>query len=297
MALFFAGCGNKNAPDTKAPVLPRIGIIDMQKAVEGHPKYNQVTILQQEYDLLAAKLERELRQSADTTLLSDFSQPGQAMEQVNRALEQEFNSKMAAKQNEVNEILTAKAQGFQQQLSDEFKAYSEQVDAEYNPQIFNLQLKMKTVQITQEEGAALQSQMEKLQQERAEKLNRKHQELAGRMEQLMAPEKAAAEKTMNAYAQEVQTLLSQKATEKGAELSKRQNPLPVPDGSLSTQAQQQLTAKRQEIEALQQYIVENIRTQTGKVAVAKGLDAVITKVLVNVSAVDITDEVIAQCNK
>ena len=117
------------------------------------------------------------------------------------------------------------------------------------------------------------------------------------MEQLMAPEKAAAEKTMNAYAQEVQTLLSQKATEKGAELSKRQNPLPVPDGSLSTQAQQQLTAKRQEIEALQQYIVENIRTQAGKVAVAKGLDAVITKVLVNVSAMDITDEVIAQCNK
>lgn len=299
VTLVFAGCGSKAAPEAKAPVPATMGMIDMQKAVQGHPKYQQVMALQQEYDSMAAKLESELRQSREVTLpsTSDVLASQEGMEQVHKNLEQEFNSKMAAKQEELNQGLAEKSQGIQAQLAEEFRSYNEAVDEEYNPQLFNLQLKLKTVQVSKEEADLLQKQMDALQQERGEKLNRKHQELAKRMEEQMAPAKAEAQKSMERYSQELNNQLSQKAAEKNQEMTARSLPSIMATKEPSPEAQQQLVAKRQEIEALQQYIVENIRTQVASIAVAKGLETVITKVLVNVNAVDITDEVIAQCNK
>ena len=51
------------------------------------------------------------------------------------------------------------------------------------------------------------------------------------------------------------------------------------------------------MQALQDSIIENIKDKTGKVAVDRGFEAVLTNALVNVSGVDITDAVIAECNK
>jgi len=55
--------------------------------------------------------------------------------------------------------------------------------------------------------------------------------------------------------------------------------------------------KKQEIAALQDLIIVNITEKTAKIAAESGYEAVLTNVTVNVSAVDITTQVIAECNK
>ena len=58
--------------------------------------------------------------------------------------------------------------------------------------------------------------------------------------------------------------------------------------------EQQLAQKKQEIALMQDMIVNDIADKAGKVAVAKGLQVVFKDYRVNASAVDITDEVIAE---
>ncbi|MBP2627219.1 MAG: outer rane chaperone Skp (OmpH) [Firmicutes bacterium] len=301
-ALFTAGCGTKQAQDTKAPG-PQVGIIDMNKAIKSHPKYNQLMVLGQQADTLAAQLEAQQlanQQSAATQggSIPDMSQ--NQMAELNKAFEQEFNAKMSAKQEELNPKITAKADTIRRLLSDEMNAYNDQLDKEYQPQIFNLQLKLKTVQLAKEEAAVLQAELEKIQTQRSEALAAKQAQLAARMDELLAPEKAAVEQQLAAYAKQLNEEISKQAAAKQAEIVARNNEQQIPAAQVEqapSQIQEQLAMKHQEIQALQGYIIANITEKTAKVAAESGFEAVLTNVAVNISAVDITTQVIAECNK
>ena len=295
-ALFIAGCGTKKTEDTKAPAAPQVGIMDMNKAVKGHPKYSQLMSLGQQADAMAVQLEAQ-QSTADRgalgTSASEMSQ--NQITELNKAFEQEFNAKMSAKQEELSPRIVAKADAVRRLLSEEMQKYSDQLDKEYQPQIFNLQLKLKTVQLGKEETAVLQTELERIQAQRSEALGLKQGQLAARMDELIAPEKAAVEQQLAAYAKELNEEISKKAAVKQAEIAARGNEPPRAD--LPSQIQEQLVMKQQEIEALQGSIIANITDKTAKVATESGFEAVLVNVAVNISAVDITTQVIAECNK
>lgn len=299
-ALFIAGCGTKQAVDTKAPA-PKVGIIDMNKAVKGHPKYNQLMSLGQQADTMAAQLEAQQLASARGT--SDTSISGMSqnqMTELNKGFEQEFSAKMSAKQEELNPRIVARADAIQRALSDEMQTYSDQLDKEYQPQIFNLQLKLKTVQLAKEEATVLQAELEKIQAQRSEALSAKQRQLAARMDELLAPEKAKVEEQLAAYAKELNEEISKKAAVKQTEIVARGNEQQMSAAQTdqaSSSIQKQLAMKQQEIQALQGSIIANITEKTAKVATEGGIEAVLINVAVNVSAVDITTQVIAECNK
>jgi len=298
--LFIAGCGTKQAEDTTAPA-PQVGMIDMNKAIKAHPQYNQLMTLGQQADTIAAQSEAQQLAAArqnPATSSPDMSQ--NQLAGLNKASEQEFSAKMSAKQDELSPRIAAKADAARRTLSAELKAYSDQLDKEYQPQIFNLQLKLKTVQLGKEETAALQTELEKVQAERSAALATKQTQLAGRMDELVAPEKAAVEEQLAAYAKQLNAQISQQAAAKQAEIvgrSNEQQQIPVAPDQGTNGAQEQLAMKKQEIAALQDSIIANIIDKTGKVAAESGFEAVLTNVAVNVSAVDITAQVIAECNK
>ncbi len=250
--------------------------------------------MQQQLDILTAQSQTKQQTQASQSE-ANVSTGGTVDAGLNTALGQEFKAKMDAKQAELTAGLRTKADQLRSDLTAELKTYSDEVDKEYQPQIFSLQLKLKTVRLDKEEMAALQSQLDTLQKERTTKLSAKEQEQAARMDAVMAPEQAAAEQQMKAYSQQLNTELSQKAAAKTAEITARnitQQPQPA-DSSV----EQQLTAKRQEIDALEQAIVQDVTDKVGKIASEKGIDTVITGVAVNVNATDITDLVIAECKK
>ncbi|WP_285719224.1 molecular chaperone Skp [Pelosinus sp. IPA-1] len=300
LMMLVAGCGTKKDQDTKAPAQPQVGIIDMNKAVKAHPKYNQFLTLEKQANTIAAKVEQAAITQQNQSNQTMPEMPQGNMAELNKAFEQEYNEKMAVKQNEMNTRLAAKEAALHKTLSEELKVYSEEVDKEFQPQIFNLQLKLKTVQLTKEETTSLQGQLETLQTQYAKKMDEKQAQLVKQMEQAMAPEQAAVQEELGAYSNQLNQELSKQAAAKEAEIAVRstqQTTIPDSTKLVDDDLSQQLEMKQQEMRALQDSIIENIKDKTGKVAVERGFEAVLTNALVNVSGVDITDAVIAECNK
>jgi len=296
VAAFTAGCFNKSAKDTNA-IPASVGVIDMTKAVQAHPKYQQLIVLKQQLNTLIAQA--QAKQQPISSLSS--AKPLQDHAALNTALEQEYKEKMSAKQSELHQALVAKADQLRSQLATEFKEYTEEIDKEYQPQIFSLQLKLKTLQLSKEEMASFQAELEKLQQTRSEKLTAKEKQLSEQMDKTMAPEQVAVEQELAAYSQQLNNQLAQKAAAKGAEIEAR-NSFSAADANAAAvsnmrELEQQAGMKRQEISALEQAIIQDVRDKAAKVAAERQLDTIIANVQINVNAMDITEAVIAEFKK
>lgn len=303
VSLLAAGCFNKSGKDTNTPVVPQIGVVDVNKALKSHPKYQELITLQQEYNALAAKLEaaHSLAGDSSSTEMPGLAQPEapEINSGVNTALEQEFKTKMAGKQAELHDALNAKEAQLRESLKTELKDYSDAVDKEYGPKIFDIQLKLKTVQVSKEEMTSLQSELDRLQNERAGKIADKKRQLAAQMDRQMAAEQAAAEQQLKQYSEQLNNEMAQKSAAASNEIMSRNQPPSQPPVQAQVPAgnrdedEQRLAMKQHEIDALRQFILDDIRDKAGKVAAERGIETVLANVAVNASATDITDAVIA----
>lgn len=298
----IAGCGTKQVQDTKAPSQSTVGIFDIDKVIKAHPKYSQLLALQEQEKTMVAEVEAK-QAAAMQKMQITAAMPGitqKDMDQLDKSFEQDFNRRMSAKQSELNAKLAAKEEATHRALSEELKVYSEELDKEYKTQIFNLQLKLKTVQLTKEEAALVQTELDKLQNQRSEKMSVKEQQLAAKMQAQLAPDRASAEQELAAYNKQVNEDISKQAAAKQAEMAARNQQQPsvsMENVQAASDIEQKLTAKQQEIQALQNFITGNVKDKAGKVAVERGLEAVVINTVVNVSGIDITDALIAECNK
>lgn len=291
--LFTAGCG-QTPPKAQSPANDKIAVVDVQKIIRSHPKQTAYQELRRQYDTLVARAETE-RSGQGQTFSAGV--PDSALQGINEALDQEFSNKMAAKQQELNARLTAKAEQVQRDLSAQFDSYAKSIDETYQPQIFSLQLKLKTVQLSKEEMEKGQKQLEELQSERSAKLTAKEKELVTKLDAAMAPERAAAEQEISAYAAELQASLGKQGAAKSAELAGR---LPNPGQGSSyvrSDLEQQAALKKQEIVALENAIIKDIEDKTAKIAAERGFSMVLGVYSLNISAVDLTDAVLAESKK
>jgi hypothetical protein len=305
--IVIAGCGTKQAPDTKAPSQSTVGFFDVNKVIKAHPKYKQFIALQEQAKTITAEAEAkqaQVMQAQDAHKTQAASDWQKKLQQdalgVDKSFQQDFNKKMSVKQDELNAKLAAKEKAAQSALADELKAYSGQLNKEYESQIFNLQLKLKTVQLTKEETALVQTELDKLQSQRNEKMSVKEQQLVTQMQAKLAPEKTSAERELAAYSKEVNEDLSKQAAAKQAEIAargKEQPSIAKENIQVTSDAGQRLTMKQQEIQAMQDSMIDDIKNKAGKVAMAQSLDTVLVNISVNVTGTDITDAVIAECNK
>ncbi len=289
-SLVIAGCGSQPAKTTP-PAQSKIGLIDMEKAIKAHPKYADVQSLQKDYAALTARIDAEQAQGPATAAgLPAAGNPAS----LAQAAAKEFEARMAAKEAEVKTRLQAAADQASRDMAAELDAYARELDQEYQPQIFSIQLKLKTVQLSKEEAAPLQAEMDKLQQERAAKISARQQELLAKADTMMKGKQSEAEKELAAYAQTLNSELAGKLADRQAEIAARIAP---PRATGGAAAAEKLAATSRDIAALQEAIILDIRDKVAKVAVQSGLDTVLAEVQVNVSATDITDAVIAEFKK
>lgn len=302
-AVLLTGC-SRSTPETKQPEAPQIGVINMDKAIPAHPKYQDWQKLKQQVATLNQQLAAK---SGAATAATDpqtagMNLTGSAMDGLKSAAEQEFNAKMTAKQQELQGNLVEKANKVHDEISAKLKVYAEELDKEYQPQIFNLQLKMQTVRMDEKETAEVKKKLDDLKAEQEGKLAAREKELAQSMDSALAPERAAIEQELAAYAKQLDAELSSKLNAQAADLAGKvaesaQSPALAPTAAEGLELEQQLQMKQQEINVLEETIVNDIRDKTAKVASERRLDAVLANYKVNVSAVDITDAVIAAIKK
>lgn len=297
-AVLLSGCA-RTTPETKPPGAPQAGVIDMNKAVQYHPKYQDWQTLKQQ----AVTIEEQLAAAGNINTAASgqvLNMAGNMDAGLKAAGEQEFKIRMTAKQEELQAQLTEKANRMREELSAQFKAYAAELDKEYQPQIFNLQLKLQTVRMDEKEAEAVKQALDAVKAEQAAKLAAKEQELSASMEKTLAPEQAAMEQELAAYARQLNVDLANKMSAQAAALNAKLGQT-SPETSSQTAAagglKQQLGMKQQEIKVLEEYIRNDVRDKAAKVAAERGLDTVLTGHIVNVNAVDVTEAVIAAFKK
>lgn len=283
-----AGCASNPSPDAKsADNQAPIGVMDMDKAIKNHPKYNELLRLQQEADNLSREAQAENYSARPAG-------PDEAAGLASAA-DQEFKAKMAAKQAEIETGLRASVEELQRKQAADMDAYAQELDKEYQPEIFDRQLKLKTVKLTPEQATALEAEINAIQKERAAKLAAHQQELAGTLNERLAAKQAAAQSELEQYSRDLHAAIGSKLSAQQAEVAGRGPSQPA--GGAAGEKAQAAAFKRQEVSVLQDFILNDIRDKGAKIAVEKGLGTVLTGVRANISAVDITDAVIAEFKK
>ncbi len=283
LVLLLAGCGKTNNVEQPKP---EIGVLNMTKAIKAHPRYAEIEKLQAERATLRAQLSQQQSESVAARKQAELD-----LGNLAKATDQEFQAQMASKHAALNRELQTLSETLRRQLAEQVDQYVKELDAGYLHRNFELQVKLKTVDLKQEEQAAVQEQIDALQNERMEKIAAKQQELtAGMTEKLQQAEQAAA-KELDAYGADLQRKLS-------AELDKKAQAMRTsPSGALNMPAagtpQTKLEANQQELAKLQQAIVADIRQHAAAIAVKQGLHTVIADVEIFTSAAsDITSAVI-----
>ncbi|SDD81897.1 hypothetical protein [Sporomusa acidovorans] len=298
--ILVTGCSRSTPPETKPPEMPQVGVINMDKAISAHPKFQEWQKLKQQAATLRQQLAGQAVAAADAQETSPaMDLPNKAAAGLQATAEQEFNAKMVAKQRELADQLAEKADKARATLNAEYQAYAQEVEKEYQPQLFSYQLKLQTIKLDEKQTADIKKAMDDLKAEQAGKLAAKEKELGQSLEAAMAPEKAATEQQLAAYAKQLNAELKAKTA---AQTNAMSAPIPPTinsstDNAAAVELKQQFDRKQQEINALEEYIVNDIRDKAAKVAIEHRLDVVLTGYQVNVTAVDITAEVIAAFNK
>ena len=254
--VWIGGCSSTplTPPAPPKAVAPVYAMVDMQKLLDQHP--SRAKLREMEQALAAAEAA-----GTDKTALMDTAR-------------QEFESAMKIRQNEDKAAIEKKQNQLSDQLNEERRLYIEALAAEYNPLLFNLDLKLKTVQHSPTDAQALQQEKMRLEAARQQKLKTKEDELAERFRQEM--DRYAAD-----VANRSETYAKQWMDERMAQIQK---PVVSPE----------LTKQRQAIVELSNRMIADVRAMVTKVAVQEKLEIVWLKPAVRKPVKDITDLVVKE---
>lgn len=249
--IWIGGCSSTSpAPPPKA-VAPVYAMVDMQKLLDQHP--SRAKLREMEQALAAAEAA-----GSDKSKLMDTAR-------------QEFESAMKIRQNEDKAAIETKQNQLSDQLNEERRLYIEKLAAEYNPLLFNLDLKLKTIQHSPTDAQALQQEKSRLEAARQQKLKTKEDELAERFRQEM--DRYAAD-----VANRSETYAKQWMDERMAQIQK---PVVSPE----------LTKQRQAIVELSNRMIADVRAMVTKVAVQEKIEIVWLRPAVRQPIRDITEAV------
>ena len=271
------------------------GLIDMDKAMQAHPQYKQLIELKKEYDALALESKKAKPVQIDTQPPSvDFSA-------IDASINQKKNEKIKQKIEQLNAELQKKELEIRKQMDADYQEAAQKIDDQYISQIFNLQLKRNTLDVTKETVAGIDQQIEQLKNEQRQKLVENHQKFSAKLMELMKPDHEKAKKELDDYAAEIEKDLVEDAHRQVSEIEKR-NHLAMAEKTNelklgmdnSTTVRDKLENKEKEISVLQDEIIKDIASKVSKIAIENKLDIVLTSVQVNISAMDITDIVIKE---
>lgn len=289
----------------------KVGVVDLDKALKVHPSYKDYEALQQELANMQSSYEseqdhmgEEYAQKAQAAASDRASRLDQMEKGLTDSLNTELQSRIKAKENELNEAL-------EKQYHEWMVEAVKQLPTGPNPldlRIVNLQLALAAqkgivpidaaqAKRFEEDRKAKEAELEKLLQEQKQPIDMNLQKIEADVRKRMEPVAAKSHEELAAYADAVmkelmgkRDTMMQTATQAMAE---EEEPVDMPNASeWNADWQDKLQQKQDELDTLYEAMIEDIRTRTAVVAKEKGLDLVVTHQVSNVNAVDITDNII-----
>ncbi|KXB88099.1 hypothetical protein [Veillonella sp. DNF00869] len=288
---------------------PRIGVVRLQEVVEKHPNFHSYDEQKKELLRLEAQRDREdelLKSKLGTEVGKSEEHLKQLESNLTESLNQELQTKIALREAELNQELAAKQRELIEQYRKNYKVEPSEADIE----IVNLQLwlttEMKVKPIDEEQRkrwdtlkAEKEQRLSDLLAQRSHRINGSQQwkDLEAKVAEAMVPAQTEAQQKLSAYATEQAKALGAQRDQsmKGLVDSQQEVLAKVHrEGTTLWDAEweQRLAQKRDEVQALHDAILEDIRVRAGVLARAKQLDLVLVDHITDRTDMDLTEEII-----
>ena len=298
--LFFSACNKEN---TTANNKENIAIIDMQKAVEAHYLY-PAWQMAKENEIATQKLkENHIKMAKEQAQMIDkMEQLGQESRQS--YFQADYVIKMSeASMNEKEKLLDLRRQE-KERIDQLIKDRVDAIEEEYRLPLFNLKTKIEAAnpllyskEKEQEYKDSLLKELEQIQQEKEAKMQALYKERDALLDEVMLVHEQNANVRLEEYSKQLFGEISSASNSKQLAVQARLQSIPEAFAKTLASFDKQITEQKMTQEKLHSRMVDDINSQVMKIARQKSFTVVLRDVKINVSAVDITQEVIENLPK
>ncbi len=295
LLFFLIGSYYLKLPAKKTDPLQQtlIGVIDLKQAMKSHPRYADLEKLRGQRALLALSA-KKTNVSINEPVLSkqpfDDSAQQQAGQQKNKLLEQQREA-LAAAEQELRRTTASKREADRKTVSDF-----------YANDIFNCTLRLgnaESLRLSEEQKNGLRQKLNDLKQQRATQMaavERQYEEyiysqLQGQRDQYLKEAQAAAQQQQQRLGSEAVARVAMAAERNASVSAAGSRQLSQADADKNSR-EADLAAKDNEIRLLEDLIVRDIAGKAAKSAIGHHLEYIFADPVVNVSALDVTEEVV-----
>lgn len=289
LALMLSACGKIGGGE-------KIAVVNWDKVLQEHPQHGRLQKLKEEYSLLLDK--RREQEIIGKTRMSNLAKLYQLKQNSKQNfLSADFMTRMMEKQTAEQEKLKQLSNQIADEIDRELAEEEKKLNEHYRLRLFNLRLKLDTVRMVPEERKKVEAELKAVQAERDSDRMMLMQHKFGLVNQRMEPHVKAMQQRMDAYARQLQIQMRAEMKKDSGKDDAVLQKVPSALKELLGTVDQELDKRQQAIETLETAIKKDMESVVAKLAKERGYSVVFHKYRMNVSAEDITGDVIAGLKK
>jgi Skp family chaperone for outer membrane proteins len=287
LALMLSACSKTGSGE-------KIAVVHWEKVLQEHPQYARLQKLKDEYNLLLDKRrEQEIIGKTQMSSLAKLYQLKRNSKQ--NFLSADFFARMTEKQAAEQEKLKQLSEQLADQVDKELAGEEKKLEEHYKLRLFNLRLKLDTVRMVPEQRSKVEAELKVARADRDRDRMLLVQHKIGLVNQRMQPHADAMRQRLDAYARQLQAQMMEEM-KKGTDdplLKKAPGALKELLGTIDGE----LDKRQQGIETLETSIKKDTESIIIKLAKERGYSIIFHKYRTNVSADDVTGDVISGLKK
>ena len=289
LALMLSACGKIGGGE-------KIAVVNWDKVLQEHPQHGRLQKLKDEYSLLLDK--RREQEIIGKTRMSNLAKLYQLKQNSRQSfLSADFMTRMMEKQTAEQEKLKQLSNQIADEIDRELAGEEKKLNEHYRLRLFNLRLKLDTVRMVPEERKKVEAELKAVQAERDSDRMLLMQHKFGLVNQRMEPHVKAMQQRLDAYALQLQTQMRAEMKKDSGKDDVALQKVPAALKELLGTVDEELDKQQQAIETMETAIKKDMESVVAKLAKERGYSVVFHKYRTNVSADDITEDVIAGLKK
>ena len=289
LALMLSACGKIGGGE-------KIAVVNWDKVLQEHPQHSRLQKLKEEYSLLLDK--RREQEIIGKTRMSNLAKLYQLKQNSKQNfLSADFMTRMMEKQTAEQEKLKQLSNQIADEIDRELAGEEKKLNEHYRLRLFNLRLKLDTVRMVPEERKKVEAELKAVQAERDSDRMLLMQHKFGLVNQRMEPHVKAMQQRLDAYALQLQTQMRAEMKKDSGKDDVALQKVPAALKELLGTVDEELDKQQQAIETMETAIKKDMESVVAKLAKERGYSVVFHKYRTNVSADDITEDVIAGLKK
>ena len=289
LALMLSACGKIGGGE-------KIAVVNWDKVLQEHPQHGRLQKLKDEYSLLLDK--RREQEIIGKTRMSNLAKLYQLKQNSRQSFfSADFMTRMMEKQTAEQEKLKQLSNQIADEIDRELAEEEKKLNEHYRLRLFNLRLKLDTVRMVPEERKKVEAELKAVQAERDSDRMLLMQHKFGLVNQRMEPHVKAMQQRLDAYALQLQTQMRAEMKKDSGKDDVALQKVPAALKELLGTVDEELDKQQQAIETMETAIKKDMESVVAKLAKERGYSVVFHKYRTNVSADDITEDVIAWLKK